>query len=148
MYHDGIGVKPNYYDAMKWFRRAADYGSARAQHSLGLMYSNGEGVPQNYQEAMYWYHKAAVQGHIRSINNLGVMYLNGNGVPQNFIVAYAYFEIVAASNDMETKPAASHNQEEFAKLMTPDQIAKAIALSANWKPGMPLPEDKSRQIIQ
>ncbi|MDA0238165.1 MAG: hypothetical protein O3B03_06590, partial [Proteobacteria bacterium] len=37
--------------AVKWYRRAAEQGNAKAQYNLGLMYDNGQGVPQDYQEA-------------------------------------------------------------------------------------------------
>ena len=31
---------------MKWYRKAAEQGNAKAQSNLGLMYANGQGVPQ------------------------------------------------------------------------------------------------------
>ena len=48
-------------EAMRWYRRAADQGYARAQNILGVMYGNGEGVPQDYVEAHIWYNLAAAQ---------------------------------------------------------------------------------------
>ena len=59
MYASGQGVPQNYAEAMKWFRKAADQGNARAQHGIGVMYANGQGVPQNDAEAMRWYRMAA-----------------------------------------------------------------------------------------
>ena len=52
----------DYAEAVKWYRKAAEQGHARAQYSLGFMYYNGRGVPQDYAEAMKWYRKAADQG--------------------------------------------------------------------------------------
>ena len=40
MYYNGQGVAKNYAEAMKWFRKAADQGSANAQYGLGVMYDN------------------------------------------------------------------------------------------------------------
>ena len=55
---------------MKWFRRAADQGSAVAQSNLGLMYANGEGVAQDNAEAEKWLNLAANQGDEIARQNL------------------------------------------------------------------------------
>lgn len=59
MYANGRGVRRNYAEALKWWRRAADQGYASAQFSLGLMYEKGNGVPQDFVEAHTWYLIAA-----------------------------------------------------------------------------------------
>ena len=69
---DGRGVPQDYAEAMKWYRKAADQGHARAQFNLGFMYYDYKGVRQNYAEAMKWYRKAAGQGHARAQFNLGL----------------------------------------------------------------------------
>ena len=51
MYYAGQGVPPDYAEARKWYRLAADQGNADAQTILGLMYHFGQGVPQDYAEA-------------------------------------------------------------------------------------------------
>lgn len=61
-YYTGDGVKQDYQEALKWFRKAADQGDARAQYNIGLMYDNGIGVALNHIEALIWYQKAADQG--------------------------------------------------------------------------------------
>ena len=86
---DGRGVPQDYAEAMKWYRKAADQGHARAQFNLGIMYYDYKGVRQNYAEAMKWYRKAADQGHARAQFNLGLMYYDGKGVPQNYAENYA-----------------------------------------------------------
>ena len=45
--------------AVKWMRKAADQGLAKAQFNLGMMYEVGRGVVQDYAEAVKWYRKAA-----------------------------------------------------------------------------------------
>ncbi|MGN6876123.1 tetratricopeptide repeat protein, partial [Neisseria sp. P0021.S007] len=47
MYADGEGVRQDYAEALKWYRKAAEQGDARAQSDLGLMYANGQGVRQD-----------------------------------------------------------------------------------------------------
>jgi uncharacterized protein len=43
----GEGLPKNYPDAVKWFRKAAEQGDAKAQIALGTMYRDGQGLPQN-----------------------------------------------------------------------------------------------------
>jgi TPR repeat protein len=41
---DDKGVKQDAAEAVKWYRKAAEQGYARAQFNLGLMYAEGKGV--------------------------------------------------------------------------------------------------------
>jgi len=59
MYANGRGVKRNYVEAVKWWRRAAEQGYAGAQFSLGTMYEKGNGVARDFVEAHMWYLVAA-----------------------------------------------------------------------------------------
>jgi uncharacterized protein len=59
MYFNGQGVRQNYAEAVKWYRKAAEQGYAWAQYNLGFMYFHGQGVPQDYAEAAKWGRKAA-----------------------------------------------------------------------------------------
>ena len=47
---------------MKWYRLAAEQGSATVQYILGQMYRQGKGPPQDYKTAVKWYRLAAEQG--------------------------------------------------------------------------------------
>lgn len=85
----------NYAEALKYFRKAAEQGLARAQYNLGWMYKEGRGVAQNDVEAVKWYHKAAEQGHAGAQNNLGWMYKEGRGVAQNDIEAVKWYRKAA-----------------------------------------------------
>ena len=76
------GVPKDDAEAVRWFRLAAEQGTARAQFNLGVMYDNGEGVPEDDAEAVRWYRLAAEQGYAAAQLNLGVMYANGEGVPE------------------------------------------------------------------
>jgi TPR repeat protein len=61
MYAEGQGVPHDYAEALKWYRKAADQGNARAQTILGAMYYFGQGVPQDYVQAHMWYNLAAAR---------------------------------------------------------------------------------------
>ncbi len=63
-----------YREAVKWYRKAAEQGYAKAQYNLGSMYDMGLGVPQDYEEAVKWYRKAAEQGYAESQRRLGYAY--------------------------------------------------------------------------
>jgi uncharacterized protein len=45
-------VPRHYFEAVKWYRKAAEQGVALAQFNLGGMYDNGHGVPRDHAEAM------------------------------------------------------------------------------------------------
>src|SRR5260370_1187137 len=59
MYAAGEGVRQDYAEALRWFRKAAAQGCALAQNRLGVMYERGIGVAQDYVEAYKWYSVAA-----------------------------------------------------------------------------------------
>lgn len=58
----GQGVKQSNELAVKWYRKAADQGYAKAQTYLADMYEYGKGVTMDTSEAAKWYGKAAKQG--------------------------------------------------------------------------------------
>lgn len=63
MYDDGLGMEePNGVEAIKWYERAAEYGSSLAMNNLGYMYFNGDGVEQDYSKAVQWLEKAVAAG--------------------------------------------------------------------------------------
>ena len=91
-YQDGYrGVRRDYAEAVRWFRRSADQGHALGQAFLGFMYSNGRGVQQDYGEAVRWYRRSAEQGHALGQSNLGLMYSTGRGVRQDAAEAARWY---------------------------------------------------------
>ena len=63
MYRNNEGVTRDYVEAVKWFRKAAEQGVARAQFKLGVMYERGDGVTQDYVDALMWYSISVVNGN-------------------------------------------------------------------------------------
>ncbi len=76
MYRDGHGVHRDDAEAVKWYRRAADQGYAKAQNNLGGMYADGQGVGQNETRAYLWFSLAAEQGDADAIKNLDLVARN------------------------------------------------------------------------
>ena len=52
------GLAPNYPEAVKWYRKAADAGSKRAKINLALLYEKGFGVPRDPVQASKLYAEA------------------------------------------------------------------------------------------
>ena len=48
MYSRGLGVPENGAEAVRWYRKAADKGVARAQYNLALRYATGVDVPMDF----------------------------------------------------------------------------------------------------
>ena len=88
---ENVGVKQNYTEAIKWYKKAAEAGNSRAMNNLGVMYYNGHGVEQDYTEAARWYKKGAEAGNSTAMNNLGLMYENGLGVEKNIKEAEKWY---------------------------------------------------------
>jgi TPR repeat protein len=61
-YEYGAGVSKDLEAAVKWYRKSAKQGHARAQYNLGVCYENGRGVAKDLEEAVKWYRKSAEQG--------------------------------------------------------------------------------------
>ena len=100
------GVPQDYAEAVSWFRKAAEQGSANAQYNLGQMYRQGQGVPRDYAEAVKWHRLAAEPERPQqdpfagdSIAgariNLGVAYSRGQGVPQDYAEALKWYRLAA-----------------------------------------------------
>ena len=126
-YDDGdwvAGIPDNDAEAVKWYRKAAEQGLARAQRTLGIMLNEGLGTPENDLEAAKWFHKAAEQGDVHAQLNLGFMYAEGEGVPVNYIKSYMWFSLAKAQGH----EWAAVRLDKLKELMTPSQITRAQAL--------------------
>ncbi|MEY2820448.1 MAG: hypothetical protein RL105_20, partial [Verrucomicrobiota bacterium] len=49
-------------EAVRWYRKAAEQGHAKAQYNLGVAYDEGRGVPKDYAEAYAWLNIASAAG--------------------------------------------------------------------------------------
>jgi hypothetical protein len=120
MYSIGEGMLEDDKEAVKWLRKAADQGYAKAQLNLGVMYANGEGVPEDDKEAVKWYRMAAEQGDADAQFSLAGMYAKGEGVPEDFVEAYKWCNLAAAQGVKQ----AVENRSNLKSGMTPEQVAE------------------------
>lgn len=86
-----FGVPENHAEALKWYRKAAENGHARAQYLMGKSYHSGKGVPEDHAQAVKWWRMAAGQGHPESQFNLGVMCFQGHGTDKDYVESAKWF---------------------------------------------------------
>jgi TPR repeat protein len=73
MYTSGDGVPQDYAEAVRWYRLAAEQGSAVAQSHLGFMYAVGDGVPKDLVYSYMWLDLSAAHGNARARSGQGVI---------------------------------------------------------------------------
>jgi len=137
MYENGSGVKKDYAEAAKWYRKAAMQGAASAQYNLGYMYLNGQGVPQNYAEAEKWYRKAADQGDADALGVLGLAYYLGKWVPKDLVQSYFWFSLAASRASGDERRRASDAKDQVAKELTPEELKEARRMVREWEKSHP-----------
>lgn len=83
MYVGGSGVKRDYAEALRWYRRAAELGDATATNSVGVAFAEGQGMPKNPREGLVWFHKAALMGDLSALRNIAYCLDNGLSVDRD-----------------------------------------------------------------
>src|SRR2546428_569966 len=128
MYNLGQGVKQDRDQSIKWFKASAVQGNADAQFFLGSMYL----LPQkDIAEGVKWLRLSAEQGLQDAQYLLGKAYLQGaKELARDPVQGDMWLRLAAKDNKQfyQDELHAAENQ------MTADQIAKAKALVAAWKP--------------
>ncbi|MFZ0827073.1 MAG: PDZ domain-containing protein [Verrucomicrobiia bacterium] len=125
-YEFGKGVAKDEVEAAKWFRKAADQGSAVAERFEGIYYlgmNTANGTP-DYVEAAKWFNKAADQNDAFAELCLGDLYADGNGVPQDYSEALKWYRNAANQGNA----LAQYNlgcYYEFGKGVTKDAVEAA-----------------------
>ena len=99
MYTNGLGVKKNYIEALKWYRKGAEGGNTSAMYNLGWMYERGLGLKKDNVEAVKWLRKAAESGNSTAMNDLGYRYQHGLGVKKDYAEAVKWYHQGAMSGD-------------------------------------------------
>ena len=118
-----LAERPDYDDAVKWFRKAAEKGTSWGQFNLGVRYGRGQGVPQDYAEAIKWFLMAAEQNEAMSQYNLGRMYEKGLGVVADDIEAYKWFHLAAGHGIADAEKA----RDQLRRSLTRNRLPKASA---------------------
>lgn len=91
-YTNGVVVKKDDSESLKWYKKSAEQGYDIAQYNLGYCYYYGNGVEKIFPKAFKWFLKAAKQGNKQSQFKIGQCYENGYGVEVNYTEAFAWYE--------------------------------------------------------
>jgi len=130
-----LGLMPAAHaDELAAVKQLAEQGDTKAQFVLGSMYRDGRGVAQDDDEMLRWWRMAAEGSNFDAQFALGNLYSGGSRVAKDHVLAYMWFDILAAqaTEGFLGKIAAS-NRDALKSFMTPDEIAKAKELSAEWQ---------------
>jgi TPR repeat protein len=65
---------------------------------------------------------------------LGLLYNKGHGVPEDYILAYKWLNLAASRASGPKKDFSFRMRDSVATKMSPAQIARAQALSMEWRP--------------
>ena len=92
-YYDGVGVKKDYGEAVKWYEKAAQLGDSWSQNRLGEIYRDGKTGKIDAEKSKFYFISAAEQGNTGSIGNLISMIvtkeLEDNGLHEQ-LMGYLY----------------------------------------------------------
>lgn len=126
-----FGVAKDPAEAVRWWKLAADNGSAFSQLSLGQAYRDGKGVPKDANKALEWYSLSAAQGLWPAQFFIGMEYLKSHNAFADNVLAYAWLNLGSAKGDS----VSTEWRDKAARSMTPQEISEAQRLSSNWKVG-------------
>ena len=100
-YLNGVGVKADENEAIRWYRMSARQGEPRAMFSLGYIAY----FRKDYSEALTWFERALNNQHHRSNYWIGKMYWRGQGVERDRKRAQSYFAQAAQRKVKEAQRA-------------------------------------------
>lgn len=144
--------KPDYQQAVYWYKKAARQNHVLAQYNLGHQYLTGVGVQKDEKQAMHWWLKAAEQGHALAQFNIGRAYYLGIGLEINIENSKYWFHKAAENNEPKSiaiinklgwgnenitapnlsKPIQTKNEEPLTKsLIDRNIINQPVALYTN-----------------
>ena len=127
-YYIGNGVRQNFYEAFKWYKRAADQNNSQAQYAVALMYRDGIGTIKDEGEYQRFWKLAADNGNTQALIAFGdpylrdferiidfasIGYLNRQEFDaiKNFLPAFRYYSMAAEKGSADA-------QYRLAKLFT------------------------------
>lgn len=100
-YENGVGLAPNYTEALNWYKKAADTGLVEAMFRVGNCYETGIGTPVNPKEAIASYQKAADHKSAAAAYKLASLYMSGSLIPtdQNKAIEYMLLAVDNGHSD-------------------------------------------------
>ena len=94
-YYNGYFGKPDYRNALKYYRMSSALGNPIADENLGYIYYYGRDVKIDYKKAYHHFIKGYIRGLYASSYKIGDMYKNGYYVGKDEEIAFdIYFELL------------------------------------------------------
>ena len=131
---DGVGMPPDATKALKFFRRAADKGSAKAQIYLGMIHEEGRGVAKDQARAVKYYRTAAERGNAAAQLRMGLSRMNGSGIAKDPERAYFWLTLAESKSKGKLRKLARKFKNNLAATLASARIAKAQAAAKSWRP--------------
>lgn len=94
------GVEKNKQEAFKWYQKAAEKGSPRAQYNCAQILMAQQEALDNYKEIKKYYENSANNDYMQAQNNLGLLYSKGEFVEKNIKKAIQLFEKASEQGDV------------------------------------------------
>lgn len=88
---NGLGVKKDEKEAVKWFERGEQCGDPYSTTMLGRSYCLGLGVEKDEKKGLEYYLKAAERGDVLAFANIGYAYEYGQGTDKDPELALKYY---------------------------------------------------------
>jgi TPR repeat protein len=171
---EGVVVHPDVVRARALMRRAAELGNAEAAYSYALML-DGTDAPDRETEITYWMGSAARAGHVPAELEYGIRLAKGRGAPADLDTAVLFLNRAAWAGNAIAQNRIAHliatgigmpfdtieaakwhliakaggvqdpQLEDLLASLTPDELARARTLAANW-PYVP-PDPKPAELL-
>ncbi|MBN2731507.1 MAG: sel1 repeat family protein, partial [Balneolaceae bacterium] len=92
LYYYGYGVSEDQSKALKYYKIAAEKGSAKAMNNIGNMYYNGSSVTEeSHTDGVSWFRKAAELGNPIAMRNIGLFYEENGWTTEDYDDAQEYY---------------------------------------------------------
>lgn len=86
---------------IRYYRQAAEAGSAEAANNLAIHYTHGIGVPRDPTLGLQWFLRAASLGHAPAMTSIGLFYETGTVVPADPAQAQDWYHKAAKAGDAQ-----------------------------------------------
>lgn len=122
----GVVFTRDNYEAVAWFRIAADRGNLEGAFALARSYFHGEGVARDLSVAASMYLESAERGFVPSMIAISDMFLDGVGVSQDFVSAHKWLNLAVAR-----LPYERFQPQEVAAVFDSSWMSRSELQSAN-----------------
>ncbi len=136
IYRDGVMVKQDKAEAVKWFEKAAEHGNVGAQMMVGINYWLGLDVKLDEAKGIRWFERAAERGEPGAFHYLGAAYYLGKGVKQDYVQCLKWTLLFMETGSPLIPDDSASLKAQLADVeskLTPAQIEEGKRLAAETR---------------